>query len=127
MSIPVRKRWQSVFGIACIGLLLLNACLIWNNASLSIRVAFAGEQMQIFEEMHVQAVGSDVAGAVSCLEYVIGYYPSGTKQTKGSRLDGMVERHRALAVREIIAHVNNTAGEKLGDSPEAWIQKYGRR
>jgi hypothetical protein len=40
---------------------------------------------------------------VTYLEYTLSYYPSGTKQTKDSRLDQVVERARQCAEREIIA------------------------
>jgi hypothetical protein len=43
------------------------------------------------------------------------------------RVDRMVERDRALAVRDILACLRIKTGEDLGDSPEAWIQKYAKR
>jgi hypothetical protein len=36
----------------------------------------------------------------------------------------MVERERALAERDIIAYLRAKTGQDLGESPEAWIQKY---
>ena len=60
------------------------------------------------------------------LGYIVSYYPSGTKQEKDSLLGYiMVERERALAERDVIAHLRIKTGQDLGDMPEAWIQKYG--
>jgi hypothetical protein len=90
-------------------------------------VAWASEQTQIFDEMRTKALQSDAPGAAGCLEYVVGYYPSGSKQETGSQLDRMVERGRTLAARDIIAYLRAKTGEDLGESPEAWIQKYAKR
>jgi hypothetical protein len=127
MCIPVYKRLTIVLGVVCVGLLTLYGCLFWSYGWLKIRVAFASEQTQIFEEMRTQALQSDAAGAAGCLEYVVGYYPSGSKQEAGSRLDRMVERERALAVRDILAYLRTKTGQDLGESPEAWIQKYAKK
>jgi hypothetical protein len=127
MSIPGYKRLTIVLGVVCVGLLILYGCLFWSYGWLKIQVAFASEQTQIFEEMRTQALQSDAAGAAGCLEYVVGYYPSGSKQEAGSRLDRMVERERALAVRDILAYLRTKTGQDLGESPEAWIQKYAKK
>ena len=58
---------------------------------------------------------------VSYLEYALWYYPSGTKQTKSSRLDRVVERARRCAVREIIAILRSRTGRDFGDDPRRWI------
>jgi hypothetical protein len=42
------------------------------------------------------------------LDYVANYYPSGSKQETGSRLDRMVERERLLAIRDIRSHLVTT-------------------
>jgi hypothetical protein len=127
MSIPSYKRLTIVLGIVCAGLLLLFGCLLWSYGLLKIRVAFASKQTQIFDEMRTQALQSDAAGAAGCLEYVVGYYPSGSKQETGSWLDHMVERERALAVRDIVALLRTKTDQDLGESPEAWIQKYAKK
>jgi hypothetical protein len=77
--------------------------------------------------MRVQALQSDAAGAAGCLGYVVGYYPTGTKQTTGSRLDRIVERERTIAERDIIAYLRAKTGEDLGLNPEVWIGKYAKR
>jgi hypothetical protein len=127
MSITSYKRLTVSLGIVCVGLLVLSGCLFWSYGSLKIRVAFAGEQAQVFEQMRAQALQSDAAGAADCLAYVVNYYPSGSKQKTGSRLDGMVERERAFAERDIIAYLRAKTGQNLGENPEAWIQKYAKK
>jgi len=94
---------------------------------LKVHVAFASEQVHIFDEMRDQALHSDASGAAGCLEYVVSYYPSGTKQEPGSRLDRMVETARSQSVREILAYLRTKTGEDLGNDPEAWIKKYAKR
>ena len=127
MSILAYKRLAIVLGIVCVGFLVLSGFLFWSHGWLTIRVAWASEQTKIFDEMRTQALQSDPAGAVRCLDYVVGYYPSGSKQETGSRLDRMVERERKLAARDIVAYLRTQTGEDLGESPEAWIQRYGKR
>ena len=127
MSIPAYKRLTIALGVACVGLLVLCGSLSWSHGWLTIRVAWASEQTKIFEEMRTRALKSDPAGAAGYLEYVVGYYPSGSKQETGSRLDRIVERERALAVRDIVAYLRTKTGEDLGERPEVWIRKYSKR
>ena len=98
----------------------------WNHARLKIEVAFAEEQTRIFEQMRQQAMEGSPSGAAESLAYVVNYYPSGTKQREGSRLDSVVERMRSCAVRDIILHLRQKTGEDLGEKPEAWIEKYAK-
>ncbi|MGO8926236.1 MAG: hypothetical protein ACLQU3_05015 [Limisphaerales bacterium] len=124
MGTSTYKRLTIALGVACVGLLVLCACLFWSYGWLKIHVAFASGQTQIFDEMRTKALQSDPAGAAGCLQYVVNYYPSGSKQETGSRLDRIVERERTLAVRDIIAHLRVKTGQDLGENPDAWIQKY---
>jgi hypothetical protein len=126
MSIPGYKRLTISLVLVCVGLLVLSGSLFWRYGWLKIQVAFASEQTHIFDEMRTRALESDATGAASCLEYVVFYYPSGTKQETGSRLDRIVERERGIAVRDIVAYLRTKTGEDL-ESPEAWIQKYAKR
>src|SRR6266404_7940002 len=114
MSIRGHKRLTVALGVVCVGFVVLLGCLFWSHGWLKIRVAFASEQTQIFEEMRTKALQSDAAGAAGCLEYVVGYYPSGSKQEAGSRLDRMVELERTLAARDIVAYLRTKTGEDLG-------------
>src|ERR1051325_9256958 len=97
MSIFGYKRLTIVLGVICIGLLVLCGSLFWRYGTLRIRVILASEQANIFAEMRARALTSDPTGAARCLEYVVNYYPSGSKQETGSRLDWIVEHERALA------------------------------
>jgi hypothetical protein len=123
MSVSGYKRLTIVLSVVSAALLMACASLLWSHAWLSIRVAFASEQTRIFDEMRMQALQSDAREAARCLEYVVSYYPSGTKQETGSRLDQIVERDRSLAARDIVAHLRTQTGEDLGENPKAWIQK----
>ena len=102
--------------------------LFWSYGYLHLQAAFADEQTQIFDEMRTRTLQStappDIAGS---LEYVVIYYPSGSKHRAGSKLDRVVERHRTAVVRDIVAHLRRTTGQDLGKSPDAWIQKYAQR
>jgi hypothetical protein len=127
-GIPAFKRIAVVLGVFCAVLFVGSGFVFWNYGWLHLQAAFADEQTQIFDEMRTQALQStappDIAGS---LGYVVNYYPSGSKQRTGSKLDRVVERHRTTVVREIIAHLRLTTGDDLGESPEVWIQKYSRR
>jgi hypothetical protein len=125
---PCFKRLAVASGVLCAIMFVGSGFLFWSYGSLHIQTAFADEQTRIFDEMRTQALQSnsppDIAGA---LAYAANYYPSGSKQRAGSRLDRVVERHRTAVVRDIVAHVRRSTGEDLGESPELWIQKYAQR
>ena len=127
MSISAHKRLTIALGIVCVGLLALCGGLFWSHGWLTIRVAWASEQTKIFEEMRTRALQSSASDAAGCLQYVVHYYESGSKQETGSRLDRMVERERQRAAQDIIAYLRTKTGQDLGESPEAWIQKYAQR
>src|SRR5215831_4798936 len=114
MSPAGYKRMTIILGVVCLCLLAWCGALLWNQGWLSIRVALASEQTRIFDEMRAKALKSDAAGAAGCLQYVVSYYPSGTKQETGSRLDQIVERERALAIRDIVAYLRTKTGDDLG-------------
>jgi hypothetical protein len=121
------KRIVIALSVALALALALAGKLFWDAALLQVRVEFASEQIGIFQDMRAQALSADATGAARSLEYAVSYYPSGTKQSAGSRLDGIVELARADAVRAIIAHLRAKTGEDLGDDPETWIRKYAHR
>ena len=94
---------------------LISAVLFW--------LAFAPlaeEQVKVFESMRLKALGAPAGEAIECLDYVRNYYPSGTKQAVGSRLDNIVESARGAATREIIAHLRIKTGKDFGDDPSKW-------
>ena len=77
--------------------------------------------------MRVKALQSSATDAADCLQYVVNYYPSGTKQPTGSRLDRIVERERKQVIGEIINYLRIKTGESLGEDPEIWIEKYAAK
>jgi len=98
----------------------------WSYARLKIEVAFAEEQTRIFDTMLQQAVAASPAEAAGALAYVVNYYPSGTKQRRGSRLDKVVERAGASVIRGMVSELREKTGEDLGTEPEAWIERYAK-
>jgi len=94
---------------------------------LFLRVTFADDQTHIFDEMRTKALASDTTEAAQCLEYVVRYYPSGTKQVTASFLDRIVERSRARATADIIAYLRSRVPVDLGPAPEPWIQQYAKQ
>ena len=127
MSVIASKRITVVLVLLCAMLMAAGGCLFWEYGRLQIRVASASEQTRIFTEMRTCAFQSSLSGAADCLQYVTGYYPSGTKQETGSQLDRMVERERKKAVNDIIAYMRTKTDQDLGDDPSAWIRNYGQK
>ena len=121
------KKWVIGLTVTAVGLLVLSGYLFLANGWLTIRVAWAEGQTAIFEEMLDTALPGDAHIAAECLGYVEVYYPSGSKQVTGSRLDRIVERERTRASRRIIDHLRSKTGQDLGANPNAWIEKYGTR
>lgn len=121
------KRLTAALVAAVVLLAAVSLWLFWELEWLRVRVAFAAEQTAIFEEMRTRALRSEPAEAAGCLEYVVNYYASGTKQEAGSRLDQIVERERARTVQDIIGHLRSSTGQDLGDDPGAWIERFARK
>jgi hypothetical protein len=111
---------QGVAAMAVAAILFgLGFCLI-NQIKAQVQMAFADEQTAIFDQMRRQTAESEAVDE-SHLEYALWYYPSGTKQTKGSSLDRVVERARQGAVREIIDILRSRTRKDFGDDPRRWI------
>ena len=128
MSTLAIKRLAVVLLAFCVALFVSSGFLLWNYGYLVLQAAFADDQTQIFDEMRTKALQSTAPSDIArSLEYVVNYYPSGTKQAAGSELDRVVERHRTAIVRDIVAHLRHITGQDLGDSPGPWIQKYSAR
>jgi hypothetical protein len=121
MRVPpmTTRRWMVAAPVVAI-LLGFGYCLI-SHIRTSVQIACADEQTAIFDQMRRQTAEA-VAVDVSYLEYALWYYPSGTKQTKGSGLDRVVERARQCAVREIIEILRSRTGKNFGDDPRRWIE-----
>lgn len=99
----------------------------------TIQISFADEQTEVFSEMIDKATEAlkreppDVKAAAGFLESIHGYYPSGTKQSRGSILDRIVERSRSLAESQIIEMLRDATGADLGTDAEAWVREFGTR
>ena len=124
MASSISRLMIYVFVFVTLAMIAVLAKLTYDHAMLSIRVAFAEEQTAIFDEMRAKAVAADPTKAVEYLEYAVNYYPSGSKQVQGSRLDLVVERARESSVREILAELRVKTGKDLGDAPHTWIEAY---
>lgn len=120
---------RATIGIGALSVVLIVLCcaLFWEHGLLEIRVKLAGAQTRIFDDVCNKARQGNTENAASCLEYVVNYYPSGTKQQPGSDLDQMVERERIMAEQKILAYLRVKTGQDLGERPEAWIKKYATR
>ncbi len=94
-----------------IGLVLLY--VIYCNFWLVIQIEYAYDQVTTFTHMEKRAHDSQELDELNkYLTYVRGYYPSGTKQKTGTRLDWLVEDRRRIsihAISAIIERVKNCA------------------
>jgi hypothetical protein len=127
MSVSGYKRLMVALAVLCGLLAVVSVALFIGYAPLKLRLALASEQIQVFDEMRAKALYANASGAAGCLEYVVNYYPSGTKQEPGSRLDRIVESARRQRIREILTYLLTRTGEELGTDPELWIKKYAKR
>ena len=119
----MRKRvpWAGI--LAVMNVVLCGWALV-SYLHLDLRVALANDQTRFFAKWRDEALASKKEEGVGSLLRLVYDYPSGTKQLKGSALDQMVERQRASAVREVLAHLRKETGQDLGNDPEVWIEKY---
>ncbi len=114
--------WLGIlFAVSC----LLSYWVLFSYLHLRVLVALANDQTRFIVMWRDRALASKNADGVGLLQMIVHEYPSGTKQFKGSSLDRIVERHRADAVREVIAHLRKETGKNLGNNPDTWIEKYG--
>src|SRR5688500_671299 len=109
-----RRRHFPALLVICIISIIAGGMGLGSYLLLQMRVSFAADQTRIFEEMRSKALTSDHSEAVQCLEYVVRYYPTGTKQIPGSPLDQTVERARVRATADIIDHLRTSTGSDLG-------------
>lgn len=124
------RELNRAMGVALACLVLIALLLGWwsvKYVALFFRVTLAEEQTKIFEDLRVQALQSPPEKAVEYLGGVVHYYPSGSKQVTGSRLDRIVEQARQSAVREILADLRARTGKDFGDDPQRWIDELAPR
>lgn len=113
---------ERIFYLVTISILVfLFVYTAFSYGMLMIRVAMAHEQVMIFEYSRVQGIKEEPAECISCLKYIINYYPSGSKQIEGHPLDQIVETARAGAAREVISYLREKTGKDFGDDPQAWL------
>jgi hypothetical protein len=107
-------------------LLITTGWLLWSHLTLKSQTEAARNQIAFFSEMASRSMAGQPAQAAECLYYVVTYYPSGTKQTRGSALDDLVEAQRKRAQLEIISVLRARTRDDLGQEPGPWIKKYGK-
>jgi hypothetical protein len=122
----VERTTVRIVWLGGILLLALAAFCLYERFTIGLRVAFAEEQTKVFDEMRAKTEAADPEEGLQFLEYAVSYYPSGTKQIAGSRLDTIVERARRSAVREMVATLRKKTGQNFGDDPRAWLDRRGR-
>lgn len=111
--------------LACILLAILLMLLCLNHFALQLRLSFAGDQITIINAAREEALrASTPVKATSFLEYLVNYYPSGTKQVQGSKLDRIVETARSNAVAVIIEDLRKRTGQDYGNNPTNWYSHY---
>jgi hypothetical protein len=126
MTIKGYKKLTWVLGALLLLAVLGGGSTMLHFAKQEIRIMLAEEQTRIFAACRDEALQSGTENAIDNLQYEWRYYPSGSKQEIGSRLDRVVERARLGVAREIIAHLRMKTGKDYGDNPEAWLKAYGK-
>ena len=92
---------------------------------LKLRISFAYGQISTFEVMRSSLDNISEPGELSAkLEYVLNYYPSGSKQITGTQLDKIVELARSNTASEIISHLRVRTGKDVGSDPQRWLKEY---
>src|SRR5690606_33269111 len=92
-----QKQQPLIIALLCYGCLATIAAgwFGWRTVESQLRIAFAEEQTHVFREMRDRAAQENDPEAIQGLkQYVLEYYPSGTKQRSGTRLDQIVETTR---------------------------------
>jgi hypothetical protein len=88
----------------CLVLLVL---ISFQHVRLHLSVAMAEDQIDTFELMRQKATGASDGERKEYLNYLQSYYPSGSKQTAGSKMDRIVEYARSVTVSDIQASGTN--------------------
>ena len=124
----MNRNWRNIRTAITAVLILIIAIQFLAAMWGSIQLSFANDQTQIFCEMTTgaeQALAQEppnIKSALGFLEYIVNYYPSGTKQTVGSTLDTIVERSRSLAEARIIEKLRAETGKDFGAKAEDWLR-----
>lgn len=115
---------QLIAAVVVTCLLLASGRAVYLHGLLSLRMSFMEDQIDVFHQMEVDAIGARPEQAVQKLAYIIFYYPSGSKQEAGSRGDRIVEKCRENSIRRIISYLRQETEKDYGDDPEAWIEAF---
>lgn len=124
----MNSKWRYIRTSITVVLILIIAYQFVVAMLDSLRLSFASDQTQIFCEIATEAKQAlaqeppNIRSALGSLEYIINYYPSGTKQTAGSTLDIIVERSRSLAEASIIEKLRVETGKDFGSKAEDWLR-----
>jgi hypothetical protein len=100
VQIPMKMRlklWTSIITIAVC--LVITIFAVVSHFFLVLRVALAEGQIHTILELKSRALETEDSQVY--VEEIRGYYPSGTHQIKGSKLDCIVEMFRSNAIHEI--------------------------
>ena len=77
----------------------------WRQSVIYLQVALAEEQTRFFQEAQVEGLARRTPKeAREFMEAIRIYYPSGSKQKTGTRLDMVVERARSNAISQLETH-----------------------
>ena len=123
------KTKKTILGLSllCANLVVLSGFLLYSFLKLRVHVVLANDQIIRIARYRDDALVANAVDSTISLQQILQEFPSGTKQVKDSLLDHLVERQRADAVREIIAHLKAETGQNLGDKPEPWIKQFDNR
>ena len=103
------KRPLSIANLIMVMFVTLAVCFsgvyFIRHGLLTVRVAFAEEQLGVFRDMVAKAKGGSQEDCLESLQQTVSYYPSGTKQRKGTKLDTMVEQARQVFDVLLLPHL----------------------
>lgn len=95
---------KSVFTHRNLLIVVLLAIIVGQQVTLlmtSLRIEFAREQVEMFDDQRKIFRGKRGPVVDDRIQFVKEYYPSGTKQVAGSKLDTIVERFRQAVIEEL--------------------------
>jgi hypothetical protein len=103
-----------VLGVLLFASLTSNVVFAFLHFKQDIHLSMAREQMQVFFGFVRRAEATTAGEAKSIRKSIIEYYPSGSKQVKGSSVDVLVELAREHAVNDIdqLLHVESDNQQK---------------
>jgi hypothetical protein len=108
--------------VITLGLGLMLAWLAFERGRFAIRerqIKFAREQVALFDEMSAKAIAlEDEEQVREIRRYIVWYYPSGTKQSKGSDLDSIVESTRRSACAAVDAYITRLVSRRQNGRPK---------